>query len=615
MSLPDCRTLDEETAALAEWQRERLDAHEERFEAAKEITTRLGAHWRDGYAEFGFWTPQLVDAVPTDDVRLELLTAEDDVDLTADEQTVTFDRQFVETRREGEFTWAAVEGPRPGTREQLGTLYRLSYEVDGERETVTDPFADSVPFGAYGPPELYDMDRLDEERDDREYFQNLEADGVEPYASEDDGLPRFEPATSMLEIHPGTATESGTLAGLKRQFETIGEKLADDDAELMPAERNFVGYDAVQLMPVAPITQNEDELGYWLVDGSRGDKLRVDVRRPDMLNWGYDIVISGFGTVNPAILESRRPDELVDLIATLHTLPEPVKVIFDIALGHADNGALPLLNEEWFAGPGMYGQELDYLEPVVRAGLLELQRRKMDFGADGIRVDGAQDFTNWDPEAEEEWHDDDYLEEMDRVTQEVAGVEYRPWMIYEDGRPWPRSDWELASTYRTLIEQHPLLPVGAGHLRAQHPSAPDVLGDEVVARQGGRRHGRELDLRGRQPRHHPPRHPARTGPALQPAPDQPLPGRDPQRTTAEGVQQPRLLDAVPRVYARLSDGLHAREHARPPGASSATRTPSGTSRYSRRRRTSPSGRSARRTSRATSTSGGSRSGASNPARS
>jgi hypothetical protein len=447
-------TLSTETAALVEAQRDTLDTHHDRFEAAKELTTRLGAHWRDGHAEFGFWTPQLVDDVPADDVRLELLTPTEDVDLTADEQTVDFERQFVETEREGEFTWAAVEGPRPGTRDRLGTLYRLSYVADGERETVTDPFADSLPFGAYGPPELYDTARLDEERSDREYFQRLGEDRVEPLASEDDGLPRFEPATSMLEIHPGTATESGTLAGLTRQFETIGEKQSSGEA-LTPAERNFVGYDAVQLMPLAPITQNEDELGYWLPEAAGDDSLRATVRRPDMVNWGYDIVISGFGTVNPAILETRRPDELVDFIATMHTLPEPVKVVFDIALGHADNGALPLLPDEWFAGPGMYGQELDYTQPVVRAGLLELQRRKMDFGADGIRVDGAQDFTNWDPEAEEEWHDDEYLAEMDRVTQEVAGVEYRPWMIFEDGRPWPRSDWELASTYRTLIDEHP----------------------------------------------------------------------------------------------------------------------------------------------------------------
>ncbi len=452
--MPTYTTLSGEVERLVQFQRETLDAHDDRFEAAEVLTTRLGAHWRDGHAEFGFWTPQLVDEVPESAVRLELLTPTDDVDLTAEEETVEFDRAFVETGREGEFTWAAVEGVRPGTRDQLGTLYRLSYEAGGQRETITDPFADSLPFGAYGPPELYDMSRLDEERADREYFQRLEQDGVEPAASEDDGLPRFEPATSMLEIHPGTATESGTLAGLTRQFERIGEKQAAGES-LSPAERNVVGYDAVQLMPLAPITQNEDELGYWLPQTVGDDSLQATVRRPDMVNWGYDIVIAGFGTVNPAILETRRPDELVDFIAAMHTLPDPVKVVFDIALGHADNGALPLLNDEWLAGPGMYGQELDYTQPVVRAGLLELQRRKMDFGADGIRVDGAQDFTNWDPEAEAEWHDDEYLAEMDRVTQEVAGVEYRPWMIFEDGRPWPRSDWELASTYRTLIDQHP----------------------------------------------------------------------------------------------------------------------------------------------------------------
>ncbi len=449
------RTLEERTAALCDWQRERLDDRDERFEAAKALTTRLGGHWRDGHAEFGFWTPQFVrEDVPAERVQLELLLPQEEVDLGADEQTVTFDRRFVETRRCGEFTWAAVEGPRPGTREQFGTLYRLSYVVGGERETVTDPFAYSLPFGAYGPPELYDVDALDEERDDRDYFQQLHAEGVEPLAKEDDGLPRFEPATSMLEIHPGTATASGTLAGLERRFAAIGEK-QESGEPLTPAERNFVGYDAVQLMPVAPITQNEDELGYWLPETESEDRLRATLRRPDMINWGYDIVVSGFGTVNPAVLETRRPDELVDLIATLHTLPDPVMVVFDIALGHADNGALPLLNDEWFAGPGMYGQDLDYTQPIVRAGLLELQRRKMNFGADGIRVDGAQDFTNWDPEAEEEWHDDQFLTEMDRVSQEVAGVEYRPWMIFEDGRPWPRSDWELASTYRALIEQHP----------------------------------------------------------------------------------------------------------------------------------------------------------------
>jgi len=48
---------------------------------------------------------------------------------------------------------------------------------------------------------------------------------------------------------------------------------------------------------------------------------------------------------------------------------------------------------------------------------------------------------------------DDFLKEMSAVEQQVAGVGYRPWMIFEDGRPWPRDDWELAATCQTVIRQ------------------------------------------------------------------------------------------------------------------------------------------------------------------
>ncbi|MGB1285578.1 MAG: glucosylglycerol hydrolase, partial [Aggregatilineales bacterium] len=53
------------------------------------------------------------------------------------------------------------------------------------------------------------------------------------------------------------------------------------------------------------------------------------------------------------------------------------------------------------------------------------------------------------------WHDDDYLHDMNDIVQEVTGVQYRPWMIFEDGRPWPRDDWELASTYREVTKIMP----------------------------------------------------------------------------------------------------------------------------------------------------------------
>jgi hypothetical protein len=472
-----------------------------RFTAAKRVARDLGGQWHGDHATVAVWTPDLADDVPATAVELELFVPETAVDPGETERrAVTFRRVRVPTRRSGEFTVSAVAGVTPGTRDRLGALYQLRAATDDGDRIVRDPLAASLPFGVFAPAELYDTDRLDAQREDRDYFQRLAADGIAPYAddrdqtpvrgaepthweagpdtepaSEPDDVPRFAPSTSVLEIHPGTATESGSLAGLERRYAEIGRKRRAGEP-LDPEERAFVGYDAVQLMPVEPVTENPERDDYWRVTDVRdtatdatpatteaddaapdtvsADRVTATVERPDQINWGYDVVISGFAAPNPAICESGRPDELVDLIATLHTLPEPKTVVFDVALGHAENRATELLPEPYFEGPGMYGMELDYTEPVTRAVLLELLRRKLAFGVDGVRIDGAQDFTNWDEERGE-WHDDDFLAEMNDQVVTVAGVDYRPWLIYEDGRPWPRGDWELASTYRTLIEQHP----------------------------------------------------------------------------------------------------------------------------------------------------------------
>ncbi|WP_136601970.1 glucosylglycerol hydrolase [Salinigranum halophilum] len=449
---------DAATAALVEWHDSVAASHDDDFEAAKELVTRLGAHYVDGVGEFGFWTPELLDdGVDEADVYLELLTPTEEIDY-GDDDEVEFHRDLVSVERNGEYHWVAVEDVRAGTRDQFGTFYRLAYETEDGWETVADPLAYSVPFGAFAPAELYDWDSLDASRADREYFEKLGTDEERVSTTEHDGLPRVDPANAMVEIHPGTATEDGTLGGLARQYETIGEKFESDD-ELTPAERNFVGYDGIQLMPVEPLTENREFDDYWREQNSAengdDDGLTVELDRPDMINWGYDIVVSAYSATNPGVLETGRPDELVDFIAACHNLPEPIKVVFDVALGHADNRGAELLNDYYFEGPGMYGKHLHYKHPTVRAVLLELQRRRMDYGADGIRVDGAQDFTYYDLGEEKNVHDDEFLAEMDEVTQEVAGTEYRPWMIFEDGRPWPREDWELASSYRALIEQHP----------------------------------------------------------------------------------------------------------------------------------------------------------------
>ncbi|RDZ55634.1 hypothetical protein C5C07_08990 [Haloferax sp. Atlit-4N] len=445
------------TDDLTSWHESVVESNDDDFSAAKTLTTKLGAHRRDGVVEFGFWTPDLVEAgVPEAAVELELLTPPADLDPgETDHRRATFDRHRIPMRRVGEYHWTAVEGVRAGTRDTLGALYRLVYEGDdGEERTVQDPVAYSVPFGAFAPAEVYDLDRLDETRADRDYFAALGTDDERVATTEDGGLPRIDPATSMLEIHPGTATARGSLAGLAEVYQGIAAKQRGGD-DLAPWEHAFAGYDGIQLMPVEPLTENEEEHDFWSVADDSAAEVTVEVARPEMINWGYDLVVSAFSAPNPAILETGRPDELVDFIAACHDLPRPIKVVFDIALGHADNRGAELLSDRYVLGPGMYGKHLDYTEPTARAVFLEMQRRKMDFGADGIRVDGAQDFTSYDPETGEMYHDDDFLAEMDRVTQEVAGTEYRPWMIYEDGRPWPREDWELASSYRALIEQHP----------------------------------------------------------------------------------------------------------------------------------------------------------------
>ena len=457
------RLLTAETESLREWHRTVRERHDDDFEAAKEIVPRLGAHYEDGVTEFGFWTPEIVaEGVPNEDVYLEILTPEEPVsvfDDGSDQQTVEVRRDRVPIHREGEYHWAAVEGVPPGTREQFGALYQLLYRQDGAYHTVQDPLAYSVPFGVFAPAEVVDLNELDAERADREYFERLGTPEEPVPTTPHEGLPRVDPATSMLEIHPETATESGSLAGLARRYGEIAERVRADE-DLSARDHIHLGYDAIQLMPVEPITEHPENHDFWSVSGDRtgpegSETATLTVEQPDLINWGYDVVIRAFSAPNPALLETGRPHELVDFIAACHDMPDPIRVVFDIALGHAEGRADELLDEAFIEGPGMYGLELDYKHPVVRAVVLDLQRRKMDFGADGIRVDGAQDFKYYDPGEDELIHDDEFLAEMDRVTQEVGGTEYRPWMIYEDGRPWPRGDWELASTYRELIDQHP----------------------------------------------------------------------------------------------------------------------------------------------------------------
>ncbi|MGY6633821.1 MAG: glucosylglycerol hydrolase [Alkalilacustris sp.] len=433
-----------ETEAMADWTRAQMVEAPTAFDAAQAIARRLGALPEGGLTRFTFWTPELLDArVPEGDIFLELLDPMEPVALTRARQRVRFRRLYVPMTRVEDVCVAAVDGVRAGSREQLGHFYAMAWrDRDGQWHRILDPMASSLPFGAMAPAEVYDLTEMQANRADREYWKALK--GPQPH--------KFGPATNILQIHVPTATAGGTLASLAREFDRLSERLKRD-LPLEPADELFLGYDAVQLLPVEPTTVYEMGPEFWTESNQGPDEVTVELLHPDTTNWGYDVVIAGTATVNPALLETGRPDELVDLAASLHNFSTgPIHLILDVVFGHADNQGLRALNPHFFAGPNMYGQNLDYRNPRVRAVLLEMQRRKVDFGADGVRVDGAQDFRYWDPSIEKMCHDDEYLQQMADVEQHVAGTLYRPWFIFEDGRPWPQEDWELASDYRAVIE-------------------------------------------------------------------------------------------------------------------------------------------------------------------
>jgi hypothetical protein len=418
----------------------------------------MGAHVRDdGATELGLWAPELRrDGVDAETAILEVLTPPPDLELTAPDQTVSLRRDSVQLRRHRDVLWGVVDGMRAGTRDTVGSFYWLRYrDAEGTWRSIPDHLAHSVPYGAFGPAELYDVASLQDGRTDADYWADLPASFLNGTKN---GKPQFGPPQHILQIHPGTASDAGTIAGLTRIYREIARKQRAG-TPLTPTEQNFAGYDAVQLMPVEPTIVHEAGPAFWDESepfGPDAESVTVRLRAPDITNWGYDVALSASSAVNPSILETRRPDELVDFAAALHTMPrQPVRLIFDVVYGHADNQAVGLLNDHFLAGQGMYGMNVQFQHPMTRAIMLEMQRRKGNYGADGIRVDGAQDFRYWDPEDEQLYYDDAYLQEMSDVVQTTAGTDYYPWMIFEDGRPWPRDDWELSSTYRAVIEDQP----------------------------------------------------------------------------------------------------------------------------------------------------------------
>jgi hypothetical protein len=461
--------VEAETQKLLDWV-DSIEASDDTiFHKAQRIATRLGAYYRpDGLTEIGFWTPELAaDMIQPKNIYLEVFTAKKQVDPTKPTQKVIFHRDYVQLAKHGDYHWGVIAGLRPGSQSTLGSLYWLRYLCfeTNEVKVVGDCLAHSYPYGVYAPAELYDMDRVQRDRADLAYFEQGDRD--------EDGIIRVHAPSNILQLHVNTASPNGYLSGLTQVYRDIATKL-QQQIPLTAAEQNFIGYDAVQLLPIEPTVEyrgpHDWGHGFFIMEADdwgemdletegieyEPDDIKVTLKKPDTQNWGYDIVIFGCSATDPSVLETLRPDELVEFIATLHNFPTgPIQVIYDIVYGHADNQAIDLLNGRFLKGPNMYGQDVNHQNPVVRAILLEMQRRKNNTGADGIRVDGAQDFKFFNPLSGRVEYDDQYLSDMTEVLQSVGGSQRRLFAIFEDGRPWPAEGWEDISTYRDIVEFKP----------------------------------------------------------------------------------------------------------------------------------------------------------------
>ena len=467
-----------ETEALMAWALGVAGSKKTYFEIGQQLARRLGAHpIEGGLTELGFWTPKLAGQIlPMErQLYLEIFTPIEDVDFTALEQTVAFHYECVEVPLQGEFVWAVVKGLQMGSRDRLGSLYWLRYRDinSGELNTLRDVAAYSLPYGVFAPAELYDMDTLQRSRPDKDYFaERAQQPPIVPAATGDEpALPREAAPVSILQLHIPTASAEGTLAGLSAIYRQIAEKIRQQQP-LTSAEQYYVGYDALQLLPTEPTIEYRAEDGsrdFFSIDTEGGvyghqgptcglteEPVRITLRKPATQNWGYDVPILGSSTTNPSLLSTLRPDEVIDFIAEMHSFPNgPIQVIYDLVYGHSDNQALGLLSPQFFAGPNMYGQDLSHTLPMVRAILLEMQRRKMNTGIDGIRIDGGQDFKFFNPFSGRLEYDDNYLMAMSDVVQEINGHRRLMFTIFEDGRPWPDDGWETTSTYRELVELRP----------------------------------------------------------------------------------------------------------------------------------------------------------------
>lgn len=421
-------------------------------ERAKILAEHLGAHVHGDSTGFCVWYPGLQHYKS---IFIELFQPVSELVYDKPDQHCSMNYFRLPATRTGDFIVAVADGITAGNETSFGTFYQfIVINHDDSKLIIRDPLAWSLPYGISAPAEVYDVKSVLQNRQDSLYYKKLDR----TFRDMDDH--RIPPSTNLLEIHTGTSTMEGTLQELALRFKQTGLNLANE-LPLSPDQRHLAGFDGIELMPIEPVVEHPENHRFWNpIQEPKHDtaELTIHLRKPNVTNWGYDIPVFGASAINPSILTTGRPHELLKLIEILHNFPaRPIKIVLDVVFGHADKQAVTLLPAEFFAGENMYGLNVNFKHPFVRAIILEMLKRKLCWGIDGLRIDASHDITCYDPKTDSVYIDDEFLRQISSIEAESAGVRFKPWMIFEDARPWPREDWELACTYRdvTMQQKHP----------------------------------------------------------------------------------------------------------------------------------------------------------------
>ena len=183
--MAEIRLVEEATKEFLDWVAAftySRDYGEDFFGRAKILASRLGAHYRpDGLTEVAFWVPDVGPGgvqywgwseadhhyriKSSKDIYLEVLTPLEPIDFRAPQQVISFRRDRLPLKHHQTYFCGVFSGMRPGKKDEAGCFYWLRY-VDAQKrlQTIGDTMAYSLPYGVFAPAELYDVDRLQQQR-------------------------------------------------------------------------------------------------------------------------------------------------------------------------------------------------------------------------------------------------------------------------------------------------------------------------------------------------------------------------------------------------------------------------------------------------------------------